>query len=876
MAGNAGPSPVVDGDAGDRLSLTDYELRHLAAHLELAGREDALHRLLALKIPSAMRATPHAPISAWYSAKLAIGDLAGYLGDVQRAWRIARDAGSVGRAQHGRYAALEVRYALVISSLGSLAGSLPPTLIIRLVNVGIWTLERAIASARQMPDPERRVEALAGLARQPQLDSQLSEQLLLEAVQIATGMGDAYRRAATVVALALALPAHLQQHLHNAGRASPEALEVRYGTGAGGHAAEIAAAETTTPADVEKLLADASAQTRESDRVDRLIRIAPFATGGALDDAMRLATSLTGELQRTFAMAALVPRLVELGRVEEATKVARSVTPVQTSDQGVARLLAMGPESTDGPSALRAAAEGVTDSFWRAELLSRVSGESTAEERTTLLAALDAASYLGDQDARDTVVAQAVGWAVRHGQYAGACELAGAVMSPGWRAYSVARLAERPTADHAQGVLDVARSIADAYWRARALTALAPQVHEGAVEAVRQEVLELSRTAAHDDAVELLLGLADASPQPESSQLVLEAANRASRIADSHLRTRAIVMVLLRAPESVQGELGRQVPGMDDSEDRASVLAASVLALGAAGAADEAFRLADDIAIPYIRDSTLRTLALRVAPAHPAAAVAALRALSPEFVGSPLLAELIGLLPAHLSEAAIDLVLGLPDPNARVVCAARLAACTRGPAGERAHDAAVSALRSGGDDLSRAEAVADLAFMAAGGPQTAELATIVGSLTDPQARALALASLRLASESESSAGADVRAVLEPLDPATRAAVATSLITRAPAPARQRLVAIAASALGDVTDHEQRVEFLTELVQWGSDMDGAAARRCWSDALAACAAGGRGTVLATLAALLPLAAQFADGSLVVDTANEVLEVSRWWP
>ena len=70
-----------------------YGLRHLAAHLEAAGREDDLHHLMRLEWSDHQGEQTRARFeNTWYTVHERVGDTSGYLSDVDRAWRLAEEA----------------------------------------------------------------------------------------------------------------------------------------------------------------------------------------------------------------------------------------------------------------------------------------------------------------------------------------------------------------------------------------------------------------------------------------------------------------------------------------------------------------------------------------------------------------------------------------------------------------------------------------------------------------------------------------------------------------------------------------------------------------------------------------------------------------
>ena len=131
-----------------------YGLRYIAAHLEGAGRAKDLHCLLALETNEQR--------NVWYKAKHANGDVAEYLADVTRAWRLANDNAAVPNG-HGVQAALLCQYALITASLRSLAKVVPDHLLVAAVEQGRWSIERAMAHAHLPAEPGERAAAMIAL-----------------------------------------------------------------------------------------------------------------------------------------------------------------------------------------------------------------------------------------------------------------------------------------------------------------------------------------------------------------------------------------------------------------------------------------------------------------------------------------------------------------------------------------------------------------------------------------------------------------------------------------------------------------------------------------------------------------------------------------
>lgn len=126
-------------------ALNDYDVRHVVAHLICAGQDRDVHRLLRLEIGEERR-------NGWFGERERRGDVGGYLGDVGWARSSAQQM------------SLQLRYALVEASIGSLSVTFPSGLIGELVARGLWTAEYAFSLIERMTDERRQAQALARVA----------------------------------------------------------------------------------------------------------------------------------------------------------------------------------------------------------------------------------------------------------------------------------------------------------------------------------------------------------------------------------------------------------------------------------------------------------------------------------------------------------------------------------------------------------------------------------------------------------------------------------------------------------------------------------------------------------------------------------------
>jgi hypothetical protein len=168
--------------------LGEYDLRHLPEHLERADLAADLHHLLGIET-SGVR-------NAWWEVKEARIGAAEYTADVRRAWELA--------AMSDDGIGLECRYAVILSTLNSLAGNIPPVMLGALVEHGLWSINRAVAYARRYPVDERRTEAMVRLL--PALGEKDRQSLVLESLSSIRAVHDQRARAKGLEMLVSATP----------------------------------------------------------------------------------------------------------------------------------------------------------------------------------------------------------------------------------------------------------------------------------------------------------------------------------------------------------------------------------------------------------------------------------------------------------------------------------------------------------------------------------------------------------------------------------------------------------------------------------------------------------------------------------------------
>lgn len=319
-------------------ALTEYELRHLAAHLEAAGRYEELHCLLALETGQGR--------NAWYEARESLGQTAGYLGDIRRAWRLAdaefanhQSPISIGR---------QCRYALVITSINSLARSIPPVLLAALVEKELWTPAQGLAYARQIPDSSLQADAFAGLA--PHLPEAERVQALREALMGIRRIYDEEKQFTEPESLdGLWLVRSHVMRLTELASQSPEVERV----------------------DVfREALAAALSLDDFSGRANALANVAPYLPLEMLYEAWEAIREIPDGLGRAYALAQVAPNLPE---TERTIALQEALTAARESDNPVHKEFALKSVTPHLPAplvreALEIAREGGSCAMYRLAL----------------------------------------------------------------------------------------------------------------------------------------------------------------------------------------------------------------------------------------------------------------------------------------------------------------------------------------------------------------------------------------------------------------------------------------------------------------------------------------------------------------------------
>jgi hypothetical protein len=494
----------IRDEAWHRLPDDGYIHEHLTWHMEQAEQAKAIHALLRLETDKGH--------NAWYEAREAMGQTAGYLDDVRRAWRLAEKDFSDHDLQST--VGLQCRYALISSSFTSLAKDIPGALLVALVESKVWNSTQALAYARQVPEMEQRSRALIGLV--PYLPEPLRDDVLAEALATVSEIRRMRKRPSALGKLAPYLPEPLMR----------KALATAKG------------------------LPGQRGQYRTSPRGDALVKLAPHLTEPLLQEALAVARMLRDWNDRTRTLAGLAPRLADLGHPEEALAATQRLQHAYERERALRELsshlpepyrqqalesaltaVRMMPDRQDRALVLVSLAPHLSDSLlW--EALTAAHKMRTFDAWACAYALSGLAPYLREPLRGDILEEALVAALAIEGEDRRARILEGLLP----------QLAESGCQHEA---LAAARQIEDANRRVRVLAQIAPHLSEAQEEQVLREALAVVLTIEEEKRQAWLLAwLASRLP----ATLSREALPAAQKIGEAHLQARALSGLALHLP----------------------------------------------------------------------------------------------------------------------------------------------------------------------------------------------------------------------------------------------------------------------------------------------------------------------------------------
>lgn len=583
-----------------------YGRHHIAHHLVQSGRIDELHNLLTLEVYDE-RFKKKRP--AWFDMKARIGDTAGFLEDVRLAWTQAEQTFD---CNPGQSIGQQCRYALIVTSVNSLAGNIPPALPSMLLKKKIWEEpSQGLAYARQIPDPEQRAEALAGLA--PYLDEALKDKVLQEALAATQTIKDHYWRQAALIRLYPKLPKLLLRSLLREPLPSAQVLEDAYKRGNIWVEVKSNLSEPLEEDQLRKALAATRLMENEPDKVDELTKLAPHLPAPLLQKALEIANAIQGDFQHTLALARLGPRLVELGRKQELLSAAQTIEYTHRRTVALTRLVPHVSELVKDRKLKKALAEvlAIADEHWQAEALTELA-EQTSHfpeqwQDEVLQKALAVAQTIGDEHRRAEALVTLAIYLAELSSQKEALDAVRGIKDERWRAEALTELAEQTSHFPEQWqdklfreALDAVREIKDERWQTEILVRFPklpePLLREAQAQAQgiddeycrTRVMLWLALNLTEPVKVDIKSGricVAKIASNPfipaleryiikrKRNDLLKKAWRSAQRIKNEHMRIAALVKLSPHLPEPLLREVLRDTKEISDEDDQAQLLA---------------------------------------------------------------------------------------------------------------------------------------------------------------------------------------------------------------------------------------------------------------------------------------------------------------
>ena len=281
-----------------------YIHSHLTWHMEKAGQIEGIHALLHEENKYGK--------NGWYETLESLGQNVVFIEDLMRAWNLSEKQSEhqIEQGNKTSFIGLEIRYALIYTSINSLSANIPTELLVALLETKKWTTTKVFIYAQKEPDPFKRVTKLISIY-QIINDESIKKEVLEKALEIASNIRSDYDRASALSALVPHLDGQRKEEL------------------------------------MEKVLEIASNIQDDYDRVSTLSSIVPHLDGQRkeelMEKALELASNIRSDYDRASALSALVPHLDGQRKEELMEKAFEIVSNIQYDYDRVSALSALVP-----------------------------------------------------------------------------------------------------------------------------------------------------------------------------------------------------------------------------------------------------------------------------------------------------------------------------------------------------------------------------------------------------------------------------------------------------------------------------------------------------------------------------------------------------
>ncbi|MBV9711817.1 MAG: hypothetical protein JO011_13005 [Ktedonobacteraceae bacterium] len=269
---------------------SSYIVQYYGAHLERAQAP----------APTLLALVSYGWLLAWEKLDRAN---AGFLGDVERAWRAAarEDTAATDAGDQAPYLGDEIRCLLSQVSVNSVTSNISPRLMLEAVKTGIWTPAQGLACIRLISDLGPRARELVGLA--PYVQEPLRTDILQEALDTIAAIKDEYARFDTLVELATGFSEELLWQVLEVVPAIEDEAD------RAGVLSELAPALSPYTALIERALDLVEEMEEEEYRALALEGLAPCFSTDQHERVLQLVEGIEEERYRVPVLKALIPHL---------------------------------------------------------------------------------------------------------------------------------------------------------------------------------------------------------------------------------------------------------------------------------------------------------------------------------------------------------------------------------------------------------------------------------------------------------------------------------------------------------------------------------------------------------------------------------------
>ena len=552
---------------------------HLTWHMEKAERVNALHALL--------REETDTGTNGWYYCRDSLGQLAGYVADIARAWRLAEvvDLTAHNIDERDNAIAVQCRYALIEASIGNLATNIAPVLLVALVEHKVRTPAYGLAYARRILNERQHARALVGLA--PYLSPELMQDALADARTIANTDENAYAEALAGLVRRLAELGREREALTSVQGVTDEYWRAQVLVQLPAHLSTLGLLEAVTVAQdmvsptqrvrvlaamarylpkplLQETLMTVQAAVDSYGGAEALVEVAHYLPEGervgVFAEAVASARATANEYERDHTLQRVATRLAALGHDEEALDTVSWISTPSRQEEARAQVVpyiaALGHERKALTIAVKLAPPAL-----RADALMGVAAQlPKGERRAALDAARAAADNIQSPYQRASFLVPLLGQLAEAGDGPGALATASQIRNPMLRSQALTEVAPWLSDGERQAALNAARAAADevipSAERARQLARVATRLPEGE----RQEALDAARAATDE-----IADLAERVPQMVKVAAELSAADRAASLAAALMVAQSIEIGDRDAREQVLEDAAVELAVLGDS-----------------------------------------------------------------------------------------------------------------------------------------------------------------------------------------------------------------------------------------------------------------------------------------------------------------------